>query len=128
MTWLRRCRMRVAMDAVPLTVVETSEFQKQAKALFSSDEIETLKIFIAYNPTAGVVMRGTGGVRKMRWAIGGKGKRGGARVIYYCPSGALPVFLFGAYAKAAKKDLTKAQRNELRKVVAGIVESYGVEP
>ena len=61
-------------------------------------EADALKTFLAFDPTVGVVMRGTGGVRKLRWAAGGKGKRGGARVIYYYHSGALPVFLVTVYA------------------------------
>ena len=112
------------MDARPVTVVETSEFQKQAKALFSSDEIETLKTFIAYNPTAGVVMRGTGGVRKLRWAMGGRGKRGGARVIYYFHSAALPAFLVTVYAKSQRKDLTQADRNSFKQLVDILVSTY----
>ena len=116
------------METRPVTVVETDEFLRQAKAVFSTAEVDALKTFLAYDPKAGVVMRGTGGVRKLRWAIRGRGKRGGARMIYYYRNEMLPVFLFGAYAKAAKKDLTEAQRRELRTVVAGIADSYGIKP
>ena len=91
-------------------------------------EADALKTFLAFDPTAGVVMRGTGGVRKLQWAAGGKGKRGGARVIYYYHSEVLRVFLFGVFAKAAKKDLSESQRNRSRNVVADIVESYGIKP
>lgn len=116
------------MATLPVTVVETDEFLRQAKAVFSTAEADALKTFLAYDPTAGVVMRGTGGVRKLRWATRGRGKRGGARVIYYFHSAALPVFLFAVYVKAAKKDLTEAQRNELRNIVAGIPKRYRIKP
>ncbi len=116
------------MAMLPVTVVETDEFLRQAKAVFSTAEADALKTFLAYDPMAGVVMRGTGGVRKLRWAMRGRGKRSGARVIYYFHSAALPVFLFAVYAKAARKDLTEAQRNELRNIVAGIPKSYRIKP
>ncbi len=67
------------MATLPVTVVETDEFLRQAKAVFSTAEADALKTFLAYDPMAGVVMRGTGGVRKLRWATRGRGKRGGAR-------------------------------------------------
>ena len=61
-------------------------------------------------------------------AMRGRGKWGGARVIYYFHSAAVPVFLFAVYAKAAKKDLMEAQRSELRNIVASIPKSYRIKP
>ncbi len=112
------------MDTLPVTVVETDEYLRQAKAILSTAEAEALKTFLAYNPKAGVVMRGTGGVRKLRWAIRGKGKRGGARVIYYYHSGALPVFLVTVYAKSQRENLTQADRNSFKRLVDMLVSSY----
>ena len=76
LTELRQCRIIADMDGGPVAVVETREFVRQARLIFSADETEALTTFIAYNPAAGVVMPGTGGVRKLRWARSGKGKRG----------------------------------------------------
>ncbi len=112
------------METRPVTVVETDEFLRQAKAVFSTAEVDALKTFLAYDPKAGVVMRGTGGVRKLRWAIRGRGKRGGARVIYYYRSGALPVFLVTVYAKSERKDLTQADRNSFKRLVDILVSTY----
>jgi hypothetical protein len=69
--------------------VETGEFLKHAKPLISD----------CANPKAGEIIPESGGVRKVRWALRGTGKRGGARVIYYCHNERLPVFLLSAYAK-----------------------------
>jgi hypothetical protein len=66
-----------------MTVVETERFLKDARPLLSDAERAELVAFIAANPEAGEVIPETGGVRKVRWALAGKGKRGGARVIYY---------------------------------------------
>ena len=65
------------------TVAETPTFSRQAERLFDEDEKSELISFLAENPTAGDVIPETGGVRKVRFAASGKGKRGGARVIYY---------------------------------------------
>lgn len=65
------------------TVAETPLFIKQAAELFSEDERKELIDFLAVNPQVGDEIPGTGGVRKMRFGAKGKGKRGGARVIYY---------------------------------------------
>ena len=67
-----------------MTVVETARFLKDAKPLLSDSEREELVVFIGANPEAGEIIPETGGVRKIRWALAGRGKRGGARVIYYC--------------------------------------------
>ena len=125
LTELRQCRIIADMDGGPVAVVETREFVRQASLIFSADETEALTTFIAYNPAAGVGMPGTGGVRKLRWARSGKGKRGGARVIYYFHSRSLPVFLVTAYAKARRGDVTQADRNSFRRLVDVLVGTYG---
>ena len=63
---------------------------------------------------AGDVIPGTGGVRKVRWYMQGRGKRGGARVIYYYHDEAVPVFLITAYAKAVAENLTETQKAQMR--------------
>ena len=65
------------------TVAETPTFARQADKLFSEDEKRAVIDFLAENPLAGDEVPGTGGVRKLRFGASGRGKRGGARVIYY---------------------------------------------
>jgi hypothetical protein len=67
------------MADAPMTVVETAEFLKRAKGLMTDLEREALVAFVGANPEAGEVVPETGGVRKIRWALEGMGKRGGAR-------------------------------------------------
>ena len=69
-------------------------------------------------------MRGTGGARKLRWGAKGKGKRGGARVISYYAGPNLPVFLLTVFTKGERANLTKAERNELREVLANLAAEY----
>ena len=80
--------------------------------------------FIGANPEAGDLMRETGGVRKLRWALAGVGKRGGARVIYYFHSENLPVFVLAAYGKNEKENLSQAERNAISKLVPILVGGY----
>lgn len=68
---------------VPISVVETPEFLSAVEKLMSPDERALLVDFLAYNPLSGDLMQGTGGLRKLRWRLEGRGKRGGARVIYF---------------------------------------------
>jgi hypothetical protein len=110
------------METRPVTIVETREFQARAAALFSGEEIAELIELIAYHPTAGVVIPGTGGVRKLRWGVRGRGRRGGARVVYFFHNESLPVFLFTAYAKSAKDDLTPAEQRALRRLAHELID------
>lgn len=107
-----------------ITVVETRPFIADAKKCLSDDEREEFIGFIARNPTAGVVISGTGGVRKVRWGAAGRGKRGGVRVIYYHHSEHILLFLLTVYAKAHKTDLLPAEKAAMRRIVAEIVASY----
>lgn len=92
------------------TVVELPAFIKQAAKLFSEDERKELIDFLAYNPLVGDENPGTGGVRKVRFAAKGKGKRGGARVIYFVYSNDAPIFVIYAYGKGAKSDMTNDEK------------------
>ncbi len=80
---------------------------------------------IAADPLAGVLIRGSGGVRKRRFGLDGRGKRGGARVIYYYHDDRLPVFLLTVFAKNEQSDLSPAEIAALRKLVMVLVDSYG---
>jgi hypothetical protein len=110
-----------------MTVVETERFLKDVKPLLSDTEREDLVAFIGANPEAGEVIRETGGVRKVRWAVAGMGKRGGARVIYYHHSERLPVFLLAAYAKNEKANLSRAERNAMKRLVPILVAGYAAK-
>jgi len=65
----------------------------------------------------GAVMRGTGGLRKLRWSVSGRGKRGGVRIIYFCHALSSRLLMLSLYSKNEQVDLTADQRKALRKVV-----------
>lgn len=81
--------------------------------------------YLAAHPKAGVIMEGTGGLRKFRWKREGTGKSGGARVIYYYYNDNYPLFLITVFKKGQKTNLSKAERNELAKFVNILIETYG---
>ena len=81
------------------TVIETPIYSRKADNLLSEDEREEIAVFISQNPTAGSTVRGSGGVRKIRWARAGSGKRGGVRIIYYNQWQHEEVWLLTLYAK-----------------------------
>ena len=99
------------------TVAETPTFSRQADKIFGEAEKRELIAFLARNPLAGDEIPGTGGVRKLRFAAAGRGKRGGARVIYYFLDETMPIYALLAYAKAAKTDLTPDERRAVSALV-----------
>ncbi len=97
------------------TVVETAEFSAQAAKLWSNAEREDFVCWIAANPEAGDVIPGAEGARKVRWAASGRGKRGGARVIYFNQLADGLVILIAVYAKSVQSSLpTKKIRGAKR--------------
>jgi len=88
-----------------LTVIETPTFQKQAAAVWSETERLEFITYIAANPTAGDVIQGGNGMRKVRWTVAGKGKRGGARVIYITFMEAGELALLAVYTKAERENI-----------------------
>ena len=102
------------------TVAETPIFSRQADKLFDEDERRELIDFLAVNPAAGDEIPGTGGVRKLRFGALGRGKRGGARVIYYFGGTEIPVYALLAYAKSAKTNLTPAEKRKVSALVTAL--------
>src|ERR1700685_1031996 len=109
------------MANAPMTVVETARFLKDVKSMMSDSDREELVAFLGANPMVGEIIPETGGVRKIRWALAGRGKRGGARIIYYFHNESLPVFLLAAYGKNEKANLSMAERNAMKRLVPILV-------
>ena len=107
-----------------ITIVELPEFIHKSEKLMSVEERDRLLSFLATNPTAGVLIQGTGGVRKLRWATGNKGKSGSARVIYFYHNPDIPLFLLTAFSKSERENLSKAERNELAGLTKLLVQNY----
>lgn len=97
------------------TVATTQRFEADASAIWSEVEIEELILAVAMNPHLGDLVPGTGGLRKLRWARPGMGKRGGARVISYAIDPQGKVWLLTAYTKAALDNLSAAILAKSRK-------------
>jgi hypothetical protein len=79
---------------------------------------------VSADPRSGVVMPGTGGVYKIRVAASGRGKRGGARVIYWFGGEDVPLFLLAVFAKNERSDLSQTERNNLAKLTSGLIRGY----
>lgn len=107
------------------TIVELPEFLRKTTKLLSAEEKHNLLSYLAAHPHAGVVIQGTGGIRKLRWASGNQGKSGSVRVIYYYHNTDIPLFLLTAFAKNERTDLSDAQRNELAKLTLLLRKNYG---
>jgi hypothetical protein len=106
---------------VPISVIETPEFLSASRKLMTDEERALLVEYLAYNPTSGDLIPGTGGVRKLRWGLEGRGKRGGARVVYFHHDVGMPLFALTAYAKNERADLSQQDRNDFRQLTALLV-------
>ncbi len=108
------------------TVAEMPEFTRSAAGILNAAEIKALIDHLAHKPRAGVLIPGTGGIRKLRWARSGMGKSGGARVIYYYHDERMPLYLLTVFGKNDKANVTRAEANELHALVKLLVKSAGV--
>lgn len=97
--------------------IETPVFTRQITALVDDDDYADFQRELAKDPEAGDVIPGTGGLRKIRMAAKGHGKRGGARVIYYYFTSDAHIALLLAYAKNEAVDLTASQKKALKQVI-----------
>lgn len=106
-----------------MTFIETSVFTRQIKELASDDDLRRLQEVLIALPTAGAVIPGTGGLRKIRVALGARGKRGGFRVIYYLADRDF-VYLLLAYAKSVKENLNEAEKSVLKSLAKQLQEAH----
>ena len=100
-----------------MELIETSTFTRQITALLSDKDYGALQSRLAANPGLGALLKGGGGIRKIRVAVGSRGKRGGARVIYYWAVRRDLILLLYAYPENVSADLTPQQVAQLAKVV-----------
>jgi hypothetical protein len=97
--------------------VETRQFTARVRSLLSDDEYRELQCELAERPDAGVVIPGTHGLRKLRFRMAGRGKRGGVRTIYYWAQSRSTILLLFLFAKNERDDLTPDQRAALKRIV-----------
>lgn len=107
-----------------ITVFESKYFIKLIEKLLSDKEYIKLITHLKNNPKAGDVIRGTGGIRKIRWARQGSGKRGGIRVIYYFYDKNGILFMLTAYAKNDKSDLSEKDKKKFHDLVKVLTEKF----
>lgn len=108
----------------PVSVIELAGYRRRADELLSQAEQDAVVNLVAYEPTCGDLIPGSGGLRKVRIGRGGTGKRGGARVVYYFHDAGIPILLLALYAKNEKGDLTVKERREFRTLVKEIVAQW----
>lgn len=99
-----------------MVFVESAVFTRQVRELLTDDDYAGLQWHLALYPKAGDVIQNTGGLRKVRWAGGGVGKRSGVRVIYFHAVSQKQVRLLLIYRKGVKDDLSAAEKKVLRKL------------
>jgi mRNA-degrading endonuclease RelE of RelBE toxin-antitoxin system len=98
-------------------IVETSVFTRRVSELLSADSYRALQVELVGDPRRGRVIRGSGGLRKLRWQGAGRGRRGGTRVVYYWAAAQETILLLLIYPKAEQEDLTRDQLQVLKRVV-----------
>ena len=109
------------------TIAEMPEYTRCIKRLLSLNERQEVINYLAVSPKAGVLIQGTGGVRKLRWSRHDTGKSGGVRVIYYYHDERVPLYLLTVFGKGEKDNLSKAECNELAKLVRLLIQVWKID-
>lgn len=100
-----------------MVFIETPVFTRTIRRVMTGEEYRQLQSALLVRPEIGDVIPGSGGLRKLRWKISGRGKRGGVRVIYYWAVAPNEIYMLLAYVKAEQEDLTEEQLKLLRQIV-----------
>lgn len=101
--------------------METRGYLARAQKLLTREERDQIIEMISRDPACGVLLKETGGIRKVRVAMGKRGKSGGARVVFYYHDDSMPTYLLALFAKNEKDNLTKSERNTLAYLVVDLV-------
>ncbi len=95
-----------------------STFEKQwAEANLTDDDLKDLEILLCENPEAGKMIQGTGGLRKLRWSVPGKGKSGGIRTLYVDFASFEQIHMIACFRKSEKQSLTKGEKNNIKSLI-----------
>jgi hypothetical protein len=100
-----------------VVIVETRAFTARIGELLNDEEYRALQLQLVRRPTAGDIIPGTGGLRKVRWGRQGRGKRGGCRVIYFWHPASRRLLMLFAFSKNERADLGTDQKKMLRQIV-----------
>ena len=100
-----------------MLIIETPLFTKLIQELVPDENYRLLQQTLILRPETGDLIQGGGGLRKIRWKVPGRGKRGGLRVIYYWDVSAERIYMLLAYLKNQQEDLTPAQLRQLRQLI-----------
>ena len=101
----------------PMEFVETPTFTRLVLDLMQDDDYAKLQTALARRPDTGKIIPGSGGIRKMRWAGSGRGKRGGLRIIYYWQVADERIWMLLVYPKSERDDLTRDEIKQLKRLV-----------
>lgn len=102
-----------------LTFIETRLFTRLADEHLSDDDLSRLQVYLNENAETGDIIRGSGGVRKLRWAAAGRGKRGGLRIIYYLRSKQGEIWLLTLYAKNEAESISGPILKKIKEEIDG---------
>ena len=97
--------------------IETSQFTATIDNYLNDDEYRELQNYLLENSNAGAIIRGSGGIRKLRWAARGKGKSGGIRVIYYWAPTPEHIYLLTVYGKGEQENIDAATLKRIAKLM-----------
>jgi hypothetical protein len=100
-----------------MEIKETPVFSRRLPEVMDDEEYAFLQFSLIVHPQQGVVIPGTGGIRKLRWGASGRGKRGGARIIYFVALDDDQILMLYVYAKNEQGDLSEPQKKALRTIV-----------
>ena len=100
-----------------MKIIETPIFTKRMISLLTNEEYRNLQNELIVNPGKGKIIKGSGGLRKLRWGISGRGKSGGVRIIYYWILNKETILMLLVYAKSEQDNLTPAQLKVLKALV-----------
>ncbi len=100
-----------------MIILETSVFTRQVQRVLTDDDYRGLQLTLVGRPQAGAVIRGSGGLRKLRWSVKGRGKRGGLRIIYYWAVARDQLLMLFLYPKTEREDLAPEQLKRLKAVI-----------
>ncbi len=100
-----------------MVILETRVFTRQVRKNLTDDDYRRLQRTLVERPDTGAVIRGSGGLRKLRWSVEGRGKRGGLRIIYYWAVAQDQLLMLFLYPKSEREDLAPEQLKHLRALI-----------